>query len=483
MKQQVLTDTGQFFVSMMEQLNANDDLYHPIPDIIRDTCTFFDYGCGFIYQSCHPAVFYLREHFALYPGAGLPDPMDLEQELGKPAMEALCGQRVLQHGPDCEPSDTACRLARMFGAKALVLVPVCDEDHRLIALVGMADRRARSRLVERNFDFAYAILNAVANHVKLQLFQERVANSRSALETIIDNMGVDVFISDFYTHEILFANRSLAQSYRDEHLVGRPCWQALKQGEQGQCEYCPQPLLVDELGHPTSCYHWEFQRIQDQNWFHAISSAFRWIDGRLVHVFSGVDITENKRNEEVIRSLAERDQLTGLYNRHKLLSDMEESLEIMRPAGEEGYVIFLDLDGFKAINDERGHRAGDELLRQLGAALKREPLMRNAAYRNGGDEFVVLVRGGLARALQVLATLQGLFQRNWVLPGGPARLGASIGVSAFPMDAGGADTLLQTADAAMYACKQQGRGKPLFYDDGRMTTVEAYAARQMTPPG
>ena len=178
-----------------------------------------------------------------------------------------------------------------------------------------------------DISFTYAVLASVANHVKLQLYQKRAEATDASLKTMMDHMGIDIYVNDFYTHEVLYANRSMAEPYGGvENLIGKICWKTLYTDKIEECNYCPQKNLIDEDGGPTKVYSWDYQRPFDGSWFRVLSAAFQWTDGRLAHIVSSVDISENKHNEEVIRQLAEYDSLTGLPNRYRLQLDCDKYL-------------------------------------------------------------------------------------------------------------------------------------------------------------
>lgn len=94
--------------------------------------------------------------------------------------------------------------------------------------------------------------------------------------------------------------------------------------------------------------------------------------------------------------MAHYDALTKLPNRRRLLEDCECRINHAK-ADDTGYVLFFDIDGFKAVNDTLGHDAGDELLIKLGAFFSAIPMLENAIYRNGGDEFVALIDGDVTK--------------------------------------------------------------------------------------
>jgi diguanylate cyclase (GGDEF)-like protein/PAS domain S-box-containing protein len=183
-----------------------------------------------------------------------------------------------------------------------------------------------------------------------------------------------------------------------------------------------------------------------------------------------VDISERKAAEARLNERAMHDSLTGLANRALLELMIDEALA--RARGQENnssvVLMFIDLDGFKEINDHLGHHAGDEVLIEAATRLVREIRPGDTAARLGGDEFVVLSesipddRGEVASQLgaRVLAALThtGNFEgRSW-------RLGASIGISRSRDSRCTAATLLAEADSAMYRAKQQGKGRVVVFD-------------------
>jgi diguanylate cyclase (GGDEF)-like protein/PAS domain S-box-containing protein len=177
------------------------------------------------------------------------------------------------------------------------------------------------------------------------------------------------------------------------------------------------------------------------------------------------DITERKRQEEHARYLAHHDTLTGLPNRRLLEDRLRQALYTAERRGESVAVMMIDLDNFKQVNDALGHRAGDAVLmeaaRRVGACVRRADTLA----RHGGDEFVVVVAGARAPedarivAEKILRALEAPF----AVEGREFAIGASIGVSVFPGDAGDGEALLRNADAAMYRAKQSGRRACLFY--------------------
>jgi diguanylate cyclase (GGDEF)-like protein/PAS domain S-box-containing protein len=197
----------------------------------------------------------------------------------------------------------------------------------------------------------------------------------------------------------------------------------------------------------------------------------RWLHGQVVPVDGGVfaivrDITERKLAEERIVHMAHHDDLTGLPNRTMLRVRLNDAIARAGEKRQNVGLAFVDLDGFKLINDGLGHNAGDELLKVVGQRM-RECLRRNDMLaRFGGDEFVLLLPG-IGSDPQSLAPLldklRHAVQEPVQVAGQSVRVSCSMGVVMYPRDGEDADTLLMNADAAMYRAKDGGRNNYQFY--------------------
>ncbi|MCF8206719.1 MAG: EAL domain-containing protein [Methylotenera sp.] len=178
-------------------------------------------------------------------------------------------------------------------------------------------------------------------------------------------------------------------------------------------------------------------------------------------VMTFTDISALRMAESKVRHLAFHDALTGLGNRHQL----RESLALLA-SDEVACLLFLDLDGFKVINDSLGHDAGDRLLMSVAERIQGMLRLGDVAIRLGGDEFVLLLRsvgaeqvGGVARRV-----LDSVHEPIDMAPGGSVQISGSLGVAVFPRDGVDADALLRAADIAMYAAKAGGRNRYALYE-------------------
>ncbi|MCP5159222.1 MAG: diguanylate cyclase [Gammaproteobacteria bacterium] len=171
------------------------------------------------------------------------------------------------------------------------------------------------------------------------------------------------------------------------------------------------------------------------------------------------DLTERRQREQENWRLAHFDGLTQLPNRLLFWDRLEQALRLANRYSQLVAVLWLDLDGFKAINDTLGHAAGDELLHQVGQRLQAGLRDSDTAARLGGDEFAVMLTTVLqvSDATCVANKIIDLIQASFILSQGPAHVSVSIGIALYPDHADTASELVRCADQAMYAAKQAGK--------------------------
>jgi diguanylate cyclase (GGDEF)-like protein/PAS domain S-box-containing protein len=188
---------------------------------------------------------------------------------------------------------------------------------------------------------------------------------------------------------------------------------------------------------------------------------------------SSEDVTARRRAEARVSHLAYHDQLTGLANRAALEQRLDPALAAAGAAGGAAVLVFLDVDGFKAVNDEHGHAAGDELLRQIAGRLREVVRGDDLLVRQGGDEFLVLCRVPRERleasVERVRERVESVFERPFELDGRRVASTGSIGVAVYPDEAADGEALVRRADDAMYVAKRRSAR-------ARVTSVEGRAA-------
>ena len=176
------------------------------------------------------------------------------------------------------------------------------------------------------------------------------------------------------------------------------------------------------------------------------------------------DISDRKRNEAKLRQLALHDELTGLSNRNSL----RESISGLVQKEQHFILVFIDLDGFKAINDNAGHERGDIELQRVGALLTAIFGPIGEVGRWGGDEFIaVLPNQNVEEIAERSERLISQIEEDAItVKTSELRLSASIGIAEFPEHSDNLESLVQCADAAMYRAKELGKGQAFIYESG-----------------
>ncbi|MGW1752511.1 putative bifunctional diguanylate cyclase/phosphodiesterase [Streptomyces sp. NPDC002092] len=229
-------------------------------------------------------------------------------------------------------------------------------------------------------------------------------------------------------------------------------------------------LAASPLEEPTTRIECRF-RSGDGGWLNVESTVNRHHGGL---IFNSRDVTERVRLQAQLQHNAEHDPLTDLPNRALFTKRVQQALSGRRAADRVSLrgtaVLFIDLDGFKAVNDTIGHQAGDELLVQAARRLQEAVRHGDTASRLGGDEFAALIAGDGTRdrsarerhILELADRLRITLSQPYLIDGNDVRVAASIGV-AFAEPGLGAGELLRNADLAMYRAKAAGKGRVELY--------------------
>ena len=212
----------------------------------------------------------------------------------------------------------------------------------------------------------------------------------------------------------------------------------------------------------------------------ALPHKEQWLHRQVVAVEGGVvaivrDITERKLTEQRIRHIAHHDDLTGLPNRSLIRDRLDQAILHAQRRNRSVAVAFIDLDGFKLVNDGLGHNAGDELLKVVGKRMNDCIRREDTLGRFGGDEFVVILSDQADNPLSITPVLEKIRQavhEPVLLEGQEVQVSCSMGVVMYPRDGGDPNTLMMNADAAMYRSKEMGKNIFQFYTREMNASVE-----------
>ena len=178
------------------------------------------------------------------------------------------------------------------------------------------------------------------------------------------------------------------------------------------------------------------------------------------------DVTSIKEHQKELEHIAHYDPLTGLPNRLLLSDRLSYTIASANRLNNKLAVIFLDLDGFKPVNDTYGHAIGDELLRRIAKELKTVLREEDTLARLGGDEFVGMITNfkEIKECRAVLDRLIESLSAPFLINDISIHIGASIGVAIYPDDGIEGDILVRNADQAMYSAKQAGKNRYHFFN-------------------
>ncbi|HEX7324122.1 MAG TPA: EAL domain-containing protein [Rhodanobacteraceae bacterium] len=300
------------------------------------------------------------------------------------------------------------------------------------------------------------VRQAVIRDVSARLESERERRMQAAA---LANIGEGVLIADAQ-RRIVSVNAAAVQitGSAAEHLLGARL-------EDGRCLPDGDPLPATLWADVARGVHWSGDVVSRRFGGatypeRLVISAIR--DGGQVRQYVAVfsDISDIQAAHRRLRQLATEDALTGLVNRVEFQRLCNAAFAAAQGAGALSAVLFVDMDGFKQVNDRHGHATGDALLQLVAQRIRRQLRSGDVAARIGGDEFAILLAGLDRRdaaaplADRLLSALSEPFRVGEV----EVTLGASVGVAAYPTDGEDAKTLLAHADAAMYVAKAAGRG-------------------------
>ena len=295
-----------FLLHFLERLNGCESIENKITESLTDICEYYDFKRGFIYQTDGFRYFYLKET------VGNSDNI-LRQRFEISEMTNQHAARINGKNKPfyaCRNQNTSWNdvdIVDFYKVDSLLIRQIQDSEGKIIGFIGFGDREHAISFTDEELQVIHLILGSLSKEIAVREYKEREVRASKTLSSIMNNMGVDIYVNSFDSHDMLYANESMAAPYGGiEHFEGKKCWQALYKDKTGECEFCPKKHLIDENGQPTKVYSWDYQRPFDKCWFRVFSAAFAWIDGQIAHVITSVDINHQKTIEEELRVAKEK---------------------------------------------------------------------------------------------------------------------------------------------------------------------------------
>ncbi|HEX5125690.1 MAG TPA: diguanylate cyclase [Rhodocyclaceae bacterium] len=323
--------------------------------------------------------------------------------------------------------------------------------------------------IQQRKDTELKLLETVAALRRAQALKEhylsRSNDERMRLSSLLDTVVLGILFVD-RDRRVVYINQPALDMWQlgsRENIVGArdtvlmDMTLPLRTEEEAYRKHVEEAIAMRDRSSPYDVY------LTDGRVIRQVSAIVPSSDGKhgIGRVWVYEDVTEAHRSERRLTELAERDPLTGLYNRRRFLEELERQIADGQRRHEQVGLISFDLDGFKAINDTFGHQAGDEVLmalsNEVGSIVRRNELF----FRLGGDEFAILVSSTDEERVTQLARriLITIGDFDFRFDGQDARVTVSLGIAMAPIHATDPSALVAAADRAMYLAKSRGKNR------------------------
>ncbi|WP_413699136.1 EAL domain-containing protein [Psychromonas sp. KJ10-10] len=298
---------------------------------------------------------------------------------------------------------------------------------------------------------------------KLQLAASVFSHARESI-IITDTAGVIIDVNEIF---------STTTGYSIEEAIGQNT-RILKSGKHSPEFYKEmwKTLLAD--GYWTGEVWNRHKNGELYAEIKTVSAVFDEQGNTTHYVALGNDITRLKEHQDQLERIAHYDILTNLPNRVLLSDRLSQAMLQCRRIGNSLAVVFLDLDGFKAVNDTYGHNMGDQLLVAIAGRMKKVLRKGDSLARIGGDEFVAVLTGlsTVEECEPVLERFLSVASESITIDGIVLNVSVSIGVTLYPQDHVDTDQLMRHADQAMYVAKESGKNRYHFFDTAQDDAVK-----------
>ncbi|MBF0319668.1 MAG: diguanylate cyclase [Nitrospirae bacterium] len=362
---------------------------------------------------------------------------------------------MAQHGHYCIPIKSG---SRIYGVLNLYL----DHGHR------------RTPAEE---EFLTAVANSLVGIIETGIAIDAINQSNQFIHTVLNSMNDALVVINVDDYRIVEANEIFYKEYglKKDDVINNTCYRVIHK-DNVQCDeithQCPVARTVATGGF-ARVEHIHHDGSGREINVACSSSPIKDSSGKTIQcVYMLRNITERKRMERQLEQMAHYDSLTALPNRTLFMDRLDSALKMAKREGYKAALLFIDLDGFKDVNDSYGHDSGDMLLKEVAARLLNNVRTTDTVARLGGDEFTVILPKAKDResiaivAEKIITSLNEPFQ----IKGGTCSIGASIGIVTYPFndisnDEKKIETILKHADIAMYEVKKSLKNNYRFYDD------------------
>ena len=447
-----------------------EDSASGLKEVIRAVCDAENWACGRFFRLDEAARVLRFEEAWCVPEPAFQQFVERSRDLTYGVGEGLFGQ-VLQGGtavwsPDTrtDPRVREKALAETSGVRGAFIFAAVSES-RTIGVLSFSSPKLRepdTRLLAAS----RVIGSQIGQFVERKRAEESLRESEARFRSLTQ-LSSDFFWETDAAHR--FTQFVHGPNYPEAHLgravLGKAPWEIPSEHPE-EAGWAAVRMAMD---HQRPVRNFEFaRRLGEDVRYFTVSGEPRFTAGGAFQGYRGVgrDTTDLALAREHMSSLAFTDPLTGLANRASLGVSLEQAVSRARRRNGRIALLYIDLDGFKQVNDAHGHDTGDALLIETGRRLRKHLRASDLIARHGGDEFLVVLEDLQdLRPVEIVAKkLLAELGRPYSLAGRELAITASIGISVLPDDASDAAALLKHADTAMYAAKQAGKNTMSFYN-------------------
>lgn len=382
------------------------------------------------------------------------------------------GRPYLSNDPSQEPRINPEIDSELGGIRQLIAIPIYGKQDGAIGCLLVFNKKsglfteAEQTILEQLSSIASSAIDNAIQISESRRIEEDLQKSVATYKTLVEQIPAITYIATLDRSNILFVSPQI------ESILGYSQDDFLSKADMWQKQLHPQDRerVLSEVRHSYTTgepFHSEYRISNhhgDELWFKDAAAVVRDNDQALYLQGVMYDITERKQFEEKLMQMAHYDQLTGLANRALFHDRLSQALAQAKRHKEKFAILYLDLDGFKAINDSLGHKAGDEVLAETADRMRQSVREMDTVARMGGDEFTIILNDITTNANislvadKLLKAISRPYEKS--APGN--QITVSIGISVYPDNATQRDALISAADNAMYHSKNRGKNRYCF---------------------
>ena len=227
------------------------------------------------------------------------------------------------------------------GIKSIVVLPL-EANGFNYGFVGFDECWEYKQWQKKEVELLISLSQIISSTTRRFRAEKSIQLSQQTMRTVLDNINASIYVADFDTYEVLFANKMIKDQI-GEGVEGEICWKVLQKGMTGPCDFCPNSKLLDDNKQPTGLYRWEVQNRVLGKYFECTDAAIEWIDGRLVHMEYATDITDRRAAEKALRQSEE------LYRQLTVASP--DAIVVCNPRGRIVFISPKAKDLFMVSDD------------------------------------------------------------------------------------------------------------------------------------